>query len=246
MKNVRLFELLDNIDDKYIVDAQIKPAPVAVFASENPFFNFFKNAVSVAAIFLVIGVIFVWTLVGKEILNAYHGSDTISEVTTTEPQTTPNKPQISVFRTENISRITFYPQNGYGEAYEVPSKYMTEITNWLKTFTIDKKLEDDLLPPGTNSVYVKIEYSDGAVIRNGLSLISIDGIRYYMKHDIEPECYWEILSQTPPDPSTTTDNGIIPSIPSTDTTTKPWHTTVPITATTPITIDPLDPIPSPE
>ena len=128
MKNMELFEALGNMDDKYIVDARIKPMPVMVSAGEHSFSAFFKNAVSVAAIFLVLGAIFVWTLVGKDIINAYHGDDTTSDMTTTEPQTTST-------------------------------------------------------------------------------------------------------------PATTTDNGIVPPIPSTDTTTKPWHTTIPITTTVPPVTD---------
>jgi len=74
---------MDNIDDKYIADAKIKPKAHVIEVSESGPWAFFKGAVSAAAIFLVLGAIFVWTLVGKDIINAYHGKDTTNEMTTT-------------------------------------------------------------------------------------------------------------------------------------------------------------------
>ena len=134
MKTAEKLNILDGIDDKFITEAfphrlfkiGAVPKKDKTAISERHPVRMIESFVSVAAIFLVIGMIFVWTLVGKDIINAYHGEDTTNDMTTTEPQTTPT-------------------------------------------------------------------------------------------------------------PATTTDNGIVPPIPSTDTTTKPWHTTAPITTTQPIT-----------
>ncbi len=104
-----------------------------------------------------------------------------------------------VFETENISRITFYSVPEGGKGFEVPSEYIDEITTWLGSFTIDAKADGNVLDPGSNSVSVQIEYSDGTVIENGLSTIKIDGIIYYMKYENAPECYLQILSQTEPE-----------------------------------------------
>jgi len=104
-----------------------------------------------------------------------------------------------VFETENISRITFYSVPDGGKGFEVPSEYIDEITIWLGSFTIDEKADSNVLAPGSNSVSVQIEYSDGSVIENGLSTIKINGIIYYMKHEDAPECYLQILSQTEPE-----------------------------------------------
>ena len=90
MNGAKLFELMDNIEDKYIADARIKHRAYVFAAKENGVSAFFKNAVSVAAIFLVIGMIFVWTLVGKDILHGEQGQSTTDVTSTTEPQTTPN------------------------------------------------------------------------------------------------------------------------------------------------------------
>ena len=88
MKNLQLFEIFDGIDDNYIADALIKPAPkMAVGAFHVS--NFFKSAASVAAIVIVFGVIFVWSIVGKDVLKAQKGDDTTNE-TTTAPITTPD------------------------------------------------------------------------------------------------------------------------------------------------------------
>jgi hypothetical protein len=96
-----------------------------------------------------------------------------------------------VFKTENISRITFYT-SGDGKGFEVPSDNIAEITTWLGSFTIGEKA-DDVLVPGSNSVSVEIEYADGTIVKNGISTVNIDGVTYYMEHDDAPECYLEII-----------------------------------------------------
>lgn len=204
MKNVRLFELLDNIDDKYIVDAQIKPAPVAVFASENPFFNFFRNAVSVAAIFLVIGVIFVWTLVGKEILNAYHGSDTISETTTTDPQTTPD-PSIttdngiipSIPSTDTTTKpwhttvpiTTTAPTTTTAPNIQTPESGNTDITDDNDPYAIHEISSDRLTVDGTKKTY-KDQYITLSVSADWLALEQHgeDGTNYFFKDPTSERC----------------------------------------------------------
>ena len=100
-----------------------------------------------------------------------------------------------VFKTENIARVTFYAYYGNGKGSEVPSEYMTEIINWLASFTVDKEVNGALLP-GTNTYYAEIEYSDGTVIKKGLDVVIIDGVGYYTKSDKKPDCFEEIVSKT--------------------------------------------------
>ena len=96
MKTVEKLNILDGIDDKFITEAfphrlfkmGASPKKDKIVSERHPV-RMIEGFVSVAAIFLVIGVIFVWTLVGKDIMNAYHGEDTTTDMTTTEPQTTP-------------------------------------------------------------------------------------------------------------------------------------------------------------
>ena len=97
MKTADKLNILDGIDDKFITEAfphrlfKIGAVPKkdkTVISERHPA-RMIESFVSVAAIFLVIGMIFVWTLVGKDIINAYHGEDTTNDMTTTEPQTTP-------------------------------------------------------------------------------------------------------------------------------------------------------------
>ena len=109
---------------------------------------------------------------------------------------TANNDKISVFETENITRITLYAYYGSGIGSEVPEQHMAEIIKWLDSFDIDRKIETDLVPPGTNTVCVEIEYADGTVINEGLDTVIVDGIPYYTKRDQVPECYWEIMSRT--------------------------------------------------
>ena len=102
----------------------------------------------------------------------------------------------SVFVTENITSITFYAYYGGGKGSKVPTEYMTEIINWLDSFTIDRVATDEDVLDGTNTYYVKIEYSDGTIIKEGLDIIIIDGTRYLLKKDKYPDCFMEIMSKT--------------------------------------------------
>ena len=78
--------------------------------------------------------------------------DTTSNISSTE-STTPNQitseleekdnPTEPVFNTENIARITFYAYYGQGTGSVVSSENMTEITNWLRTITYDRKATDE-------------------------------------------------------------------------------------------------------
>ena len=103
----------------------------------------------------------------------------------------------TVFDTENIARITFYAYYGQGKGSDVPAENMAEITNWLSTFTVDKnKKLEDIVPPGTNTYRVEIEYIDGTIVKQGLDTISVDGVTYYLKHADAPDCFSEIISKT--------------------------------------------------
>ena len=62
-----------------------------------------------------------------------------------------------------------------------------------KTFKIgDKVKRRDVQPAGTNSVSVKIEYSDGTIIENGLSTIKIGKKEYHLIYAKAPACYMKI------------------------------------------------------
>jgi len=125
-------------------------------------------------------------------------SHTLSNPEVTEKQVSvaTEKPiaQKSFFNTANITRITFYAYYGAGKGSDVQSENMQEITNWLGTFVIDEKAPE-MLPPGTNTIKVEIEYADGTVVNKGLDVATVDGERYYLKHDKEPDCYRDILSK---------------------------------------------------
>lgn len=102
----------------------------------------------------------------------------------------------SVFVTENITSITFYAYYGEGKGSKVPKEYMTEIVNWLDSFTIDREATNEDVLDGTNTYYVEVEYSDGTVIKEGLDIIRIDGTRYLLEKETYPDCFWEIISKT--------------------------------------------------
>ena len=98
-----------------------------------------------------------------------------------------------VFETENITRVTFFGFVPNSTETEVPSEYLAEITEWLGTFVTDEKA-DDVLPPGANSLFVRIEYSDGTIIENSMSTTIVDGTTYLINYDKEPECYFELFA----------------------------------------------------
>ena len=102
----------------------------------------------------------------------------------------------SVFLTENITSITFYAYYGEGKGSKVPKEYMTEIVNWLDSFTIDREATNEDVLDGTNTYYVEVEYSDGTVIKEGLDIIRIDGTRYLLEKEPYPDCFMEIISKT--------------------------------------------------
>ena len=110
-------------------------------------------------------------------------------------QSDTNNQETEIFNTKNIKRITFYAYYGNGKGSDVPVEHLDEIITWLGSFTIDKEVPK-LIPPGTNTIHVEIEYLDGTIVKRGLDTATVDGITYYIKGDSAPECYEEIISRT--------------------------------------------------
>ena len=103
----------------------------------------------------------------------------------------------SVFRTDNIIRITFYAYYGSGKGSDVPAEHLDEIKTWLNSFKIDNDRNvPELLPPGTNTIHVEIEYSDGSIVKQGMDTAKMNGVIYYIIGEKSPECYEEIISKT--------------------------------------------------
>ena len=110
-------------------------------------------------------------------------------------QSDTNNQETEIFNTKNIKRITFYAYYGNGKGIDVPAEHLDEIITWFDSFTLDKEVPE-LLPPGTNTIHVEIEYLDGTIVKRGLDTATVDGITYYIKGDTAPECYEEIVSKT--------------------------------------------------
>ena len=129
--------------------------------------------------------------------DSIENTDHNTESTESTNENGTNNQEIAIFNTKNIKRITFYAYYGSGKGSDVPAEQLGEITTWLNSFKIDTDREfPDLVPPGTNTIHVEIEYLDGTVVKEGLDTATVDGITYYIKCDIAPECYGEILSKT--------------------------------------------------
>ena len=110
-------------------------------------------------------------------------------------QTDTNNQATAIFNTKNIKRITFFAYYGSGKGSDVPGEHLDEFITWLDSFVIDKEVPE-LLPPGTNTIKVEIEYFDGTIVKKGLDTTTVDGITYYIKGDTAPKCYEEIISKT--------------------------------------------------
>ncbi|MBR0026668.1 MAG: hypothetical protein IJP37_05870 [Clostridia bacterium] len=98
-----------------------------------------------------------------------------------------------VFATENISRILFFGQPDEERKIPVKEPYLAEITEWLSTFRIGDKVKGDALPPGSNSYSVRIEYSDGTFVENGLSTVTRDGVTYEIEKGETPDCWFDLF-----------------------------------------------------
>ena len=107
-----------------------------------------------------------------------------------------NNQTTAIFDTKSIKRITFYAYYGNGKGSDVPAEHLNEIITWLDSFTIVREATDEDVPPGTNTYYVEIEYSDGTIIKEGLDIIIIDGTRYLLENEPSPDCFMDIISKT--------------------------------------------------
>ena len=125
------------------------------------------------------------------------GKNTNSNIQPTEStnQNDTHNQATAIFNTKNIKRITFYAYYGSGKGSDVPVEHLDEITTWLDSFTIDKEVPEPT-PPGTNTIYVEIEYFDGTIVKKSLDTATVDGITYYIKGDNAPACYEDIISRT--------------------------------------------------
>ena len=129
--------------------------------------------------------------------DSIENTDHNTESTESTNENGTNNQEIAIFNTKNIKRITFYAYYGSGKGSDVPAEHLGEITTWLNSFKIDTDREfPDLVPPGTNTINVEIEYLDGTVVKEGLDTATVDGITYYIKGDTAPKSYEEIISKT--------------------------------------------------
>ena len=105
------------------------------------------------------------------------------------------QPNGGIFHLDNIVRITFFSYYGQGTGSNVPAENMQEIIDWLATYTLGDPASTPL-PPGTDTVYVEIEYNYGAIFRTGMNTVDFAGTIYYIHGSEAPECYSEILKGT--------------------------------------------------
>ena len=129
--------------------------------------------------------------------DSIENTDHNTESTESTNENGTNNQEIAIFNTKNIKRITFYAYYGSGKGSDVPAEHLNKIITWLDSFEVDTNKEfPELVPPGTNTIQVEIEYSDGSIIKQGMDTTTVDGVTYYIKGATPPECYDEIISKT--------------------------------------------------
>ena len=127
---------------------------------------------------LIIGIVF--ALIGATCMFGLCGFKS-NKIDTTTP----------IFETQNIKSITLYRLPDQPDGIEVPSEHIEEITAWLGTFTVSKKVEDALC--GVNMFTFKIEYSDGSVVTSGTDTTTINGVIYHTNKGRQPDCIEELF-----------------------------------------------------
>ena len=132
--------------------------------------------------------------IGQNDTNSTENINDNTQPTESIDQNGTNNQTTAIFDTKNIKRITFYAYYGDGKGSDVPAEHLNEIITWLDSFTIDEEAPE-LVPLGTNTINVEIEYMDRTVVKKGLDMTTVDGITYYIKGDTAPECYNEIISK---------------------------------------------------
>ena len=99
-----------------------------------------------------------------------------------------------IFPTEAVTGVTFFAYGGAGTGSRVPPEDLKEILRWLDSFTVGPMVFGSI-PPGTNTIWVAISYSDGTVLRAGLDTVEFMGLTHYTRSGRAPECFDEILFQ---------------------------------------------------
>jgi hypothetical protein len=102
-----------------------------------------------------------------------------------------------VFETADISKVSLKANfiSNPDDWIEVPSDDLPAIIDWLGTFRVGEKAKKELIP-GSNSVRVRIKYSDGTVAENGLTTIKMGENTYYMTSENAPDAYLRILNRS--------------------------------------------------
>lgn len=97
--------------------------------------------------------------------------------------------------TENISRILCCGLPDAADGIELPQESMTETLSWLESFSVGKRVGSKGLPPGSNSYWLIIEYTDGRSVTIGLDAVDIDGVTYYIEREPVPDCFFEVFGR---------------------------------------------------
>ncbi len=95
--------------------------------------------------------------------------------------------------TENISRILCCGIPDCTEGIEVPAEDMDEMIRWLGTFTLGAPTRGKPLPPGSNSYWVIIEYTDGRSAVQYLDTAEYDGAAYHIEREPLPDCFLRVF-----------------------------------------------------
>lgn len=97
---------------------------------------------------------------------------------------------------KTMTQIVFYTAP-HPEGVTVPEEYLDEISDWLRTFTLGKRLKDgEGVPPGGYAFSVRVEYEDGETAESSMSVAGADGQRCLIESADAPESWGTLMDET--------------------------------------------------
>ncbi len=87
---------------------------------------------------------------------------------------------------KEIEAVVFETTINGRKEIPVPEEYLTEVIEWLGTFTAGERVEG-AMPPGTNATRVTVFYADGTSVESGLNTVGLGGKNYTIVSSKRPE-----------------------------------------------------------
>ncbi len=100
----------------------------------------------------------------------------------------------TVFDTENVKSVTLFVSDN-DDGVIVSEEKLSEIVEWLGTFSVGEKTGETLIP-GIQNDRVQIEYENGDMVEGKMATIVIEDVRYYLEYEEIPQFYFNLTKIT--------------------------------------------------